>query len=146
MTNDNSTSDNQTTPETGLPQFSVHVVAPQEAKKHLSAMLERFRRGELEPLVIGENQTPEAAVIPFSALLRLMRHDHAEHVRAEHAFQGELSRRVKRSDAERAAGEPSGLTINDDEDFYTWAESLGEVGRQWAQEHRREDRGQDHVE
>src|SRR5699024_12661168 len=83
-------------PDTQLPTFSVNVSPTSKiTSAHLRTLLEQFRQGSIEPLILGEDNQPEAAIIPFSAFVRLMRHDHASHVEAEHAFQGELSRRIR---------------------------------------------------
>lgn len=96
------------------------------------ALLEKFRNGKTDPLVFGDDDEPEAVVIPFAAFLRLMRRDHADHVRAEDAFQAELSRRVEASDTARSRGEEPGVLLETDEDLFAWAESLGETGKDWA--------------
>ncbi|WP_329142736.1 hypothetical protein OIU91_03945 [Streptomyces sp. NBC_01456] len=118
---------NDSTPDAGVPKFSVNVAPTnQVTHKHLSALLSRYRRGEVEPLVFGDNNNPEAAIIPFAALVRLMKYDHANHVHEETAFQAELSRRIQESDASDEAS----MTIEE------LAESLGPLGQQWADEHR----------
>lgn len=73
-------------------QIPVHVIPTDQAADHLETMLERFRQGRREPLVFGDERTPEAAIIPFGDLLRLLRRDQAD-LDAEHAFQGEVSAR-----------------------------------------------------
>ncbi|MGI8306963.1 hypothetical protein [Saccharopolyspora hattusasensis] len=135
--------DNHETPlNVDLPKFSVNVVPTNQIKRDdLETLLVLFRRGAVEPLVFGDDNKPEAAIIPFAAFVRLMRHDHATHVRDEAAFRGELSRRVRESDAARERGEEPGLTIESDEDFYGWAETLGDVGKAWADQRRARDEG-----
>ena len=128
-------------PDTQLPTFSVNVAPTSKiTSAHLRTLLEQFRQGSIEPLILGDDNQPEAAIIPFSAFVRLMRHDHASHVEAEHAFQGELSRRIQDSDAARARGEEPTAQVESDEDLLAFAESLGEVGRAWADERRAHDR------
>lgn len=100
------------TPNSDLPQFSVNV-APTEkvTASTLATLLDQFRAGSIEPLIIGDDNVPEAAVIPFSAFVRLMRHDHAAHVAAENDFQAELSQRVQGSDTQRRDGRSGGLSL-----------------------------------
>lgn len=113
---------NDSAPDAGLPKFSANVAPTnQVTHKHLSALLSRYRRGEVAPLVFGDNNKPEAAIIPFTAFVRLMKYDHAN----ETAFQAELSRRIQESDTTG----PS-MTVEE------LAESLGPLGQQWADEHR----------
>ncbi|MEV0443597.1 hypothetical protein AB0I84_23490 [Streptomyces spectabilis] len=126
MTHDSNTHDNGT-PDIELPKFSVNVVpADQLGREDLVTMLNHYRRGEITPLFFGDDNKPEAAVIPFAAFVRLMKYDHAAHVHAETGFQAELSRRIQEPDASGEAG----MTIEE------LAESLGPLGRQWADEHR----------
>ncbi|MGW6600508.1 hypothetical protein [Streptomyces sp. NPDC055036] len=117
---------NDNAPDTGLPKFPVNVAATNQiTPTHLSALLSRYRRGEIEPLIFGDGNKPEAAIIPFAALVRLMTYDQANHVHREAAFQAELSRRAQESD-------PSAPSMTVEE----LADSLGPLGRQWADEHR----------
>ncbi|MDH2391589.1 hypothetical protein QCN29_22975 [Streptomyces sp. HNM0663] len=114
-------------PDAALPKFSVNVVPTDQLRREdLGTMLNLYRRGEITPLIFGDDNKPEAAIIPFAAFVRLMKYDHAAHVHAEAAFQAELSRRIQESDA---SGEAS-VTIEE------LAESLGPLGQQWADEHR----------
>lgn len=114
-------------PEAALPKFSVNVVPTDQLRReNFAAMLNLYRRGEVTPLIFGDDNKPEAAIIPFAVFVRLMKDDHAAHVHAEAAFQAELSRRIQESDA---SGEAS-MTIEE------LAESLGPLGQQWADEHR----------
>ncbi|MFD7668089.1 hypothetical protein [Streptomyces sp. NPDC059788] len=109
MTHNDNVHDNST-PGAELPKFPVNVVpADQLRREDLGKMLKRYRRGEITPLIFGDDNKPEAAIIPFAALVRLMKYDHAAHVRQEAAFQAELSRRVQESDA---SGEP-GMTLEE---------------------------------
>lgn len=104
MTHDNHT------PDAELPKFSVNVVPANQLKcEDLRTMLNLYRRGEITPLIFGDDNKPEAAVIPFAALVRLMKYDHAAHAREENAFQAELSRRIQASDA---SGDP-GMTLEE---------------------------------
>lgn len=126
--------------ETKLPKFSVNVAPVDEVTApQLRALLNQFRDGSIEPLVLGRDNTPEAAVIPFAAFIRLLKYDHAATHQAEAAFQNDLSSRVQQSDAERAADDQTGLTLETDEDLFRFAESLGEVGQEWAREQRADD-------
>ena len=115
-----------------LPKFSVNVVPTSQIRNaDLVSLLELYRRGGFDPLIFGDGNKPEAAVIPFSAFVRLMKYDHADHVREETIFQGELSRRVRDASARGAAGESDAeVTVEQ------LAEDLGQVGRQWAEERR----------
>lgn len=126
------------TPNTDLPQFSANVVpAGQIRNQDLVSLLEHYRGGGSEPLIFGDANKPEAAVIPFSAFMRLMKSDHANHILTEHAFQGELSRRVHDAEGRDAAGEAGAdVTVED------LAEDLGPVGREWVAERRATRSGQ----
>ncbi|MFF8914197.1 hypothetical protein ACF08M_12935 [Streptomyces sp. NPDC015032] len=109
MTHNDNTHDNRT-PDAELPKFSVNVVPTGQLRREdLGTMLKRYRRGEITPLIFGDDNKPEAAVIPFAAFVRLMKYDHAAHAQQETAFQAELSRRVQESDA---SGEP-GMTLEE---------------------------------
>ncbi|MFJ9900591.1 hypothetical protein ACIQPR_45420 [Streptomyces sp. NPDC091280] len=94
-------------PDTELPKFSVNVVPTNQLKcEDLRTMLNLYRRGQITPLIFGDDNKPEAAVIPFAALVRLMKYDHAHE---ENAFRTELSRRIQASDA---SSDP-GMTLED---------------------------------
>lgn len=85
-------------PGTSLPKFTVNPVPTDRiTSEHLSVLLERYRRGEDEPLIFGDGSRPEAAVIPFEVFVRLKMYDHAVSVREreEDAFQAEISDRVR---------------------------------------------------
>ncbi|WP_434598372.1 hypothetical protein [Streptomyces sp. A5-4] len=126
MTHNSNAHDNGT-PDAELPRFSVNVVpVDQLGRENLATMLNLYRRGEITPLIFGDGNKPEAAIIPFAAFVRLMKYDHTAHVHAEAAFQAELSRRIQESDASGEAG----VTVEE------LAESLGPLGQQWADEHR----------
>ncbi|MFJ5071281.1 hypothetical protein ACIQC7_33170 [Kitasatospora sp. NPDC088556] len=123
----NSNAHDSSTPDADLPTFPVNVVpANQLRREDLATVLNTFRRGQITPLIFGDHNKPEAVIIPFAAFVRLMKYDHAAHVRAEGAFQAELSRRIQESDATGEAG----MTVEE------LAESLGPLGQQWADEHR----------
>ncbi|GHB82354.1 hypothetical protein GCM10010306_091170 [Streptomyces umbrinus] len=123
----NSNAHDNGTPDAELPKFSVNVVPTDRLRREdLGAMLNLYRRGGITPLIFGDDNKPEAAIIPFAAFVRLMKYDHAAHVHAEAPFQAELSRRIQESDASGEAG----MTIEE------LAESLGPLGQQWADEHR----------
>ncbi|KAB7839514.1 hypothetical protein [Streptomyces mobaraensis] len=125
MTHNSNAHDNGTS-DAALPKFSVNVVPTDRLRREeLATALNLYRRGQTTPLIFGDDNKPEAAIIPFAAFMRLMKYDHAAHVHAEAAFQAELSRRVQESDAYEA-----GMTVEE------LAESLGPLGRQWADEHR----------
>lgn len=99
-----------------LPKFSVNVAPTQRiTAADLSALLERFRAGDAEPLIFGDGNVPEAAVIPFADLVGMLRRDRAE----DHAFQSELARRVQEADA---SDEP-GITLEE------LGDELGEPAR-----------------
>lgn len=84
------------TASSGHETFSVNVV-PVAAIKNtdLHTLLAMYRDGQIEPLVLGESEQPEAAVIPFAAFQRLLAYD----ARAEHEEYAELARRVERASA-----------------------------------------------
>lgn len=118
--------DQNQTPNTELPQFSVNVVPTRQVSaKHLSALLQRFRSGENEPLIFGDGHTPEAAIIPFSAFVHLLRTDHAEQLK-EDAFQAELFRRIQHSDEHTGGRNKDSELIRTDDDLIAWGESIGE--------------------
>ena len=126
MTHNSNAHDNGT-PDAALPKFSVNVVpTDQLTYEDLGTMLNLYRRGEITPLIFGDGNKPEAAIIPFAAFVRLMKYDHAAYAHTEAAFQAELSRRIQESDASDEAG----MTIEE------LAESLGPLGQQWADEYR----------
>ncbi|WP_188299143.1 hypothetical protein [Streptomyces sp. CBMA156] len=131
MTHNSNAHDNGT-PDADLPRFPVNVVpADQLGREDLATILNLYRRGQVTPLIFGDDNKPEAAIIPFAAFVRLMKYDHAAHVRAEGAFQAEISRRIQESDASGEAG----MTVEE------LAESLGPLGRHWAEEHRADPQG-----
>lgn len=112
------TDDNATNPrsDASLPKFSVNVAPTQRiTSADLGTLLERFRAGDAEPLIFGDDNVPEAAVIPFADFVRLLRGVHAE----EHAFEAELSRRVQESDA----SDDPGMTLEE------LGDELGEPAR-----------------
>lgn len=80
-----------------LPPFDVTTVPVSQVKpRDLAALIELFNNGEHEPLFLGTNGTPEAAVIPMSDYVRLLRHDiddMHEAYRVEERAQGIMSRR-----------------------------------------------------
>ncbi|MYR55236.1 hypothetical protein GTY54_02905 [Streptomyces sp. SID625] len=126
MTHNDNAHDNHT-PGDELPKFSVNVVPTNQLRREdLATLLNLYRRDEIKPLIFGDDNKPEAAIIPFAAYVRLMKYDHTAHVRAEGAFQAELSRRIQESGA---SGE-EGMTVEE------LAESLGPLGQQWATEQR----------
>jgi hypothetical protein len=89
-----------------LPRFSVNVAPTSRiTPTDLGALLERFRHGDSEPLVFGDGNVPEAAVIPFSAFVDLLKRVHAD----ETAFQTELSRRIRDADH----SDDPGLTLEE---------------------------------
>ena len=112
------------TPNIDLPSFAVNVVPTDKITAgHLATLLDRYRNGSAEPLIFGDNNKPEAAVIPFAAFVRLLKYDHASHVRAEDTFQAELAERIEALDAVQPATSVDEL-----------ARSLGALGQQWANE------------
>ncbi|MEW1548351.1 hypothetical protein [Streptomyces tsukubensis] len=126
MTHDNNAHDNGT-PDANLPKFSVNVVPTDRIRyEDLATVLNLYRRGQNTPLIFGDDNQPEAAIVPFAAFVRLMKFDHAAHVRTEGAFQAELSHRIQESEA---SGEVD-TTVEE------LAESLGPLGQQWAAERR----------
>ncbi|MGW0881382.1 hypothetical protein [Streptomyces sp. NPDC002671] len=126
MTHNDNAHDNHT-PGAELPKFSVNVVPTDQLRcEDLGTMLNLYRRGEITPLIFGDDNKPEVAIIPFAAFVRLLKYDHAARVHAEAAFQAELSRRIQESDASDEAS----MTIEE------LAESLGPLGQQWADGHR----------
>ena len=77
----NSNAHGNGTPGAELPKFSVNVVPTDQLRREdLGTMLNLYRRGEITPLIFGDGNKPEAAIIPFAAFVRLMKYDHAAHV------------------------------------------------------------------
>ncbi|WP_405824606.1 hypothetical protein OG705_30180 [Streptomyces sp. NBC_00838] len=104
MNHDDNTHRNDA-PDAELPKFSVNVVpTDQITREDLRVLLSRYRRGRIEPMVFGDGGKPEAAIIPFAAFVRLLKHDHADTNREESAFRGELQRRIQESDASDEPG------------------------------------------
>ncbi|MFF1880276.1 hypothetical protein ACFVVC_02240 [Pseudarthrobacter sp. NPDC058196] len=102
--------------EDSLPKFSVNVAPTNKiTTADLGTLLERFRAGDAEPLIFGDGNVPEAAVIPFPDFVDLLRRVHAD----ESAFQTELSRRIRAADA----SEEPGLTLEE------LGDELGEPAR-----------------
>ncbi|QXV57390.1 hypothetical protein CVV72_10450 [Amycolatopsis sp. TNS106] len=100
-------------PGGSLPRFTVNVVPTSRISgEYLGGLLQRYRSGEIKPLIFGDDNVPEAAVIPFEAFVRLMRSDHAAYVGKETEFQGEVTRRVQESDLVRdTAASANGMTL-----------------------------------
>lgn len=109
---------------TRRPHLQVNVIATGEAAKHLRTILARFRDGSTEPLVFGDGNKPEAAVISFADYMRFRALEQDAHD-SEQTFQAELQRRS--ASTER-------LEIDSVEDF---ADSLGDAGRTWARDRSR---------
>lgn len=98
MTDDNATN---AQPDASLPKFSVNVAPTQRiTAADLGVLLERFRAGDAEPLIFGDDNVPEAAVIPFGDFVSMLKRIHTD----EHAFRTELSSRIRESDASQGPG------------------------------------------
>lgn len=108
------------------PHLQVNVIPTAEAAKNLTTALRLFRADQHEPLVFGDDNKPEAAIIPFADLMHFLalKQDADE---AEERFQGELHRRVESG---------ARLQAQSVEDF---ARSLGGAATQWADEQDRDD-------
>jgi PHD/YefM family antitoxin component YafN of YafNO toxin-antitoxin module len=52
-----------------------NVISIPDATKHLTSALSLFRTGETEPLIIGDDNHPEAALIPYEQFQRLVEYD-----------------------------------------------------------------------
>lgn len=98
-------------------KIPVNVLNIEATRAHLHKMLTLFRSGGHEPLVFGENNRPEAVVIPFEDYLRLARYDAAH----ENSFQAVISQRTSSFD-------DSAAQFDSVEDL---AASLGPTGRKW---------------
>ena len=70
-------------PDAALPKFSVNVVPTDQLRREdLGTMLNLYRRGETTPLIFGDDNKPEAAIIPFAAFVRLMKYDFEKYGKA----------------------------------------------------------------
>lgn len=96
-------------------ESTVTVVPTAEAAHHLRTMLERFRAGRREPLVFGDEGTPEAVVVEFADYMRLRALEQDGDI-DEQRIQAELQRRL-------SSGQMLG--VDSVEDF---ARSLGDAG------------------
>ncbi|PZU04580.1 MAG: hypothetical protein DI630_00195 [Gordonia sp. (in: high G+C Gram-positive bacteria)] len=83
-------------------------------------MITRFKEGLPEPMVIGANDQPVAALIPIADLLRLRDYDRRA-LDSEDSFYSELDHRLHNSD-----------TTSSPTDLDAFARSLGTLGEQWA--------------
>src|SRR5580765_5192842 len=75
-----------------------NVIPSREARQHLGTMLDRFRKGQTEPMIFGAHRRPEAVVLSFEEYMRLL--DVVEEHRREEEFAQEVRARVARLDAE----------------------------------------------
>lgn len=83
-------------------------------------MIGRFADGLPEPMVIGANDKPVAALIPIADLLRLREYDRRV-LDSEDLFYSELDRRLHNSDTAIATT-----------DLEAFARTLGDIGDDWA--------------
>lgn len=91
-------------------------------------MISRFAQGLPEPMVIGANDKPVAALIPIADLLRLRDYD-SRALDSEDSFYSELNDRLHNSD-----------TVPAPTDLDAFARSLGAVGEQWADRNSRNEK------
>jgi PHD/YefM family antitoxin component YafN of YafNO toxin-antitoxin module len=75
----------------------VNVIPSREARQHLGSMLDRFRRGEREPMVFGAHRKPEAVIVSFDDYLRFLELE--ERAAAETAAVTDLRERIAQADA-----------------------------------------------
>ncbi|PTR24209.1 hypothetical protein C8K36_108224 [Rhodococcus sp. OK519] len=99
---------------------SFNLIPLEQAPGLVLGMVARFAEGLPEPMVIGANDQPVAALIPIDDLLRLREYDRRA-LDSEDAFYSELDHRLHHSDIEQA--------VIDLADF---ARSLGPIGEQRA--------------
>ena len=126
MTENNSPDRQPSNDET--PEFGVNVMPTVRiTSAHLQTLLSHFRNGNDEPLVFGDQDIPEAVVIPFDAFRRLVKYDTEASDKDEQEFQEELTRRIASPDEE---------SISLDE----LAERLGEPARSILRRTRDDDR------
>lgn len=92
-------------------------------------MLARFAKGLPEPMIIGANGKPVAALITIEDLERLREYDQRA-FEAEEAFYFELNERVQTADTAEVVT-----------DLSEFARTLGPVGQQWADSRSQSDRG-----
>ena len=92
-------------------------------------MIRRFADGLPEPMVIGADERPVAALIPIEDLLRLRDCDRRA-LDSEDSFYSELDHRLHHSE--------TGVAVTDLDAF---ARSLGPLGEQWADRHPRSEQG-----
>lgn len=87
-------------------------------------MIARFAEGLPEPMIIGANDRPVAALIPMADLLRLREYDQRA-LDSEDSFYSELDHRVH-----------SAETATVVTDLNAFAKSLGPLGERWADRRR----------
>lgn len=122
-------------PDASLPSFEVNVTPTNQiSATHLHNLLKNFSAGNNEPLIFGENGRAQAAVIPFSAFIRLMKADHSAYLHAENTFQHQLSQRLATQTDQTA--QPT--TLEDQDDFDAWVTaSFDQLGADWVDKNRR---------
>ncbi|WP_377451303.1 hypothetical protein [Rhodococcoides fascians] len=79
-----------------------------QAPRLVVQMIARFAKGLSEPIVIGENGRPVAALIPIEDLLRLREYDQ-QALDPEDSFYFELDRRLHLADTEQTVTDLSHL-------------------------------------
>ncbi|SDC55856.1 hypothetical protein SAMN05444580_101210 [Rhodococcus tukisamuensis] len=99
---------------------SFNLIPLDQAPGLILRMIARFTEGLPEPMVIGSNGRPVAALIPIEDLLRLRDYDQRA-LDSEESFYSELDHRLHHADTEQLVT-----------DFDAFARSLGPLGEQWA--------------
>lgn len=127
---------NRSTTNPDLPDLEGNVIDPSGINgKHLKKLLDHFASGDIQPLILGENGEPQAAVIPFEAFRRLVKYD-TEHIQqAEAAFAQEI-----RGSLDDIETNGPAAVLETEADFEAWVASLGDAGKQWLAENRPERR------
>jgi hypothetical protein len=106
-----------------------NLIPMDQAPSFVLPMITRFAEGVHEPMVIGANGRPVAALIPIGDFLRLRSYDqHALDI--EDSAYSELDQRLQRGDSANVVT-----------DLDAFAKSLGPVGQQWVDRRSRNEHG-----
>lgn len=70
-------------PDEDLAPFDVNVIDPKEISgSHIAGLITSYAQGDIDFVVLGRHQRPEAAIVPFNAYERLL--DYEDDPRPEH--------------------------------------------------------------
>lgn len=107
-------------------ESSFNLIPLDQAPGLVLRMIARFAKGLPEPMVIGANDRPVAALIPIDDLLRLREYDRRA-LDSEDSFYSELDHRLHSETGEVVT------------DLGAFARTLGTLGEQWADRHPRKE-------